>query len=731
MLRVGRGLRRLQPTEGLALPQARRNTRLALAALTLLAPLGLFALLECALRVGGVGSAPTLFSEIEGRDAYTTNLDFAERFFSGDTTIRPVPAYFGSEKSRDSYRIFVLGGSAAFGDLMPEYGFSRVLGVLLNERYPKVRFEVVNAAVAAVNSHIVLPVLREAAGYDADLFVVYLGNNEVVGPYGPGAVGTSTGMAGTTQSLWRIRASLWARRLRVGQLARRIGGLAPRGDASSPLPDAATAMERLQRTLVRPGDPDLERSYAHFARNLEDMVVAAEAHSANLILVTVASNLRDFAPFASLHPDDVDVEAVRRFRTALSEGRRRHARGDCEGALLEFGRIAAIDPEFAELHFRRGSCLLDLDREDEAREALGRARDLDLGRYRADSRINAIIRDVAAASEASGATLVDAERRFEESGLSLHGLPGSELFYDHVHLTFEGSYLLARSVLPAIEAYLPDGFRSDRTPAAPASIEAVADALALTNWDLDRLSRPLGNRSEKLAQSRGAGGSPVHFARRREGESADSREVYRRAIERAPDDLLLRRGFAELLSDAGDAVAAAEQLRVLVERVPVVAEWRVAYGISLMAMGEAPAALLQLERAVQLAPADFNPRFHLGNVLRELGRDDDAMVQYERVLDARPYQPAVHHRMGLVRLAQGNLDPAVTHLETALRGLPNSSGVHTALGVALFAQGKRERAVGHLREAVRLDPEDSNAREQLQAALRQLRVSPHAPAPLP
>ena len=724
---MGRGLRRLQPTEGLALPQGRRNTWLAVAALTVLAPVGFLALLECALRIGGFGSAPSLFRKIRTQDAYTTNLDFAERFFSRDTSIRPVPVTFGSEKSGDRYRIFVLGGSAAFGDLMPEYGFARVLDVLLSQRYPTAHFEVVNAAVAAVNSHIVLPILREAAGHDPDLFVVYLGNNEVVGPYGPGAVQTSTGTAGTTPSLRRIRAGLWARGLRIGQLARRIAARVTSGAASPVVPDPATARELLKRTLIRPGDPDLERSYGHFRKNLEDMVAAAEAHSAKLILITVASNLRDFAPFASLHPDDLDGDQVRRFRSALREGRRRQERGDCEGVLSEFGRVATIDADYAELHFRVGTCLLELGREAEARQALGRARDLDLGRYRADSRINAIIREVAAASQASGAHLVDAERRFAESEFSPQGVPGNQLFYDHVHLAFEGSYLMARLILPAIEALLPDGIRDRRASGAPASIEAVADALALTNWDLDRLSVPMRNRSEVLAQSRGAGASPVRFARRRVGDAADSGEVYRRAIERAPNDLLLRRGYAALLSGHGDDAGAAEQRRVLVKQVPVVVEWRVAYGIALMQMGEVPAALAQLERAVQLDPEDFNARFHLGNALRELGRDDEAMVHYRRVLEARPSQPAVHHRLGLARLARGELDEAVAHLETALRGLPNQSGVHTALGVALFAQGNRQRAVAHLRRAVRLDPADPDARQQLEAALRTLRPAPPSP----
>ena len=41
--------------------------------------------------------------------------------------------------------------------------------------------------MAAINSHVVLPIAKDAARYEPDLFVVYLGNNEVIGPFSVGS----------------------------------------------------------------------------------------------------------------------------------------------------------------------------------------------------------------------------------------------------------------------------------------------------------------------------------------------------------------------------------------------------------------------------------------------------------------------------------------------------------------------------------------------------------------
>jgi Flp pilus assembly protein TadD len=689
------------------------------ALLVVLSPLAFVTVAELGLRAVGFGNAPTLFRPIPSGGAYTTNLGFAYRFFSRDIAIRPAPLYFAAEKPEDGYRVFVVGGSAAFGDFMPEYGLARILEVLLEERYPGVAFEVVNAAVAAVNSHVVLPIVREAARHDSDLIVVYLGNNEVVGPYGPGSVRSRTGSAGDTPSLLRVRAGLWARGLRLGQLIERAlvaPGIGSPGEA----PEALAAGD-LTRALVRFDDPRLPLTYAHFDRNLRDMLRAATASGGEALVVTVASNLRNFSPFASLHRRDLGDEETGAFDTAYAEGLARQRRGECEGALAAYARAAAIDDQFAVLDFQRGTCLLRLGRIDEARAALVRARELDAGRYRADSTINAILRE----TEADGVRLLDGEARFAESGLAPVPIPGDEFFYDHVHLSFDGSYLLARAVFETVEPMLPAWIRS-RATGSPASVSAVAEALALTPFDRERLARLIAARKAKLgAEPEGEGAEVARvsaFWRKGEesGLDGDSAALYRRAIERRPADLPLRRNFATLLLAEGDPAAAAEQLRVLVERVPDIAEWRVAYGTALRLDGRYEEALRQLETAVSLDPADFQAEFQLASVLRELDRDSEAIDHYERVLLSHPANLAFHFQLGTLRLERGELDAAVSHFEAVLHGAPGNAEAHNALGVALFNQGELQRSVAHLRKALQIDPQNATARENLQAALRGL-----------
>ena len=80
------------------------------------------------------------------------------------------PASFASPRSKptDTVRIFVLGESAAFGDPQPAFGLPRMLQALLSRRYPAVRFEVVNAAMTGINSHVIVPIARDLARADGD-----------------------------------------------------------------------------------------------------------------------------------------------------------------------------------------------------------------------------------------------------------------------------------------------------------------------------------------------------------------------------------------------------------------------------------------------------------------------------------------------------------------------------------------------------------------------------------
>jgi tetratricopeptide (TPR) repeat protein len=594
---------------------------------------------------------------------------------------------------------------------------------MLRSRYPGVEFEVVNAAVAAVDSNVVLQVAREAAGHDPDLFVVYLGNNEVVGPYGPDSVGNSLVGGDRPPSLLEIRAGLWVRTTRLGQLIERV--VAPERTREGKPARRQRGGADLLRTLVRIDDPRLEATYLRFERNLEDLLEAASDAGAKTVVATVASNLRDFSPFASLHPVDMTREGKTLFASGYRNGLALSRRGEWTAALRRFQSAASIDSGFAQLHFEIGRCLLGVGRLPEARESLVRARDLDAGRYRADTAINRIIRGAAEGRESQGIHLADAERSLADSEFSRDGLPGDGLFYDHVHLTFEGSYALARSILDQVEPVLPEWIRS-RASAPPddASQDRVAEALALTEWDLARLGDLLARRHRTLAgaAAESEGVSRPQFSQRTLGGEPrlrDSAAIYRRAIELDPLDLPLRRNLAALLLELRDAAGAEEQLRFLVERVPRVAEWRVAYGEALALQGRPDEAVEQLRAAVRLDPGDFIARAKLGDALGERGQVGEAMASYERVLQLKPDTPAVHLRLGILLLGRGELDRALEHFESVLE-MSSRRGAGTLEGpvVVRLERQRLAEAIERLRGASGDDPRAEAIREGLEAALR-------------
>src|SRR6516162_8592789 len=128
------------------------------AASAVVVPLLVLGLVEAALRIGGVGYPTSLLTPctVQGKPASCYNLFFAAPFFPAGSVQTPRLYSIPTKKEPGTYRIFVLGESAAMGDPDPAYGFSRYLEVMLRQRFPSTRFEVVNTGSVAINSHVLL-----------------------------------------------------------------------------------------------------------------------------------------------------------------------------------------------------------------------------------------------------------------------------------------------------------------------------------------------------------------------------------------------------------------------------------------------------------------------------------------------------------------------------------------------------------------------------------------------
>lgn len=517
-------------------------------AAAVVSPIVLLAILEAGLRLGNVGfpTALTVPCTLQGQKAACYNLFFPAPFFPPGMIKTPQAYAIPAEKPQGTYRIFVLGESAAMGDPDPAYGFSRYLEVMLRQRYPSMRFEVVNTGSVAINSHVLLPIAEGLAKQKPDLFIIYSGNNEVVGPYGPGTALTSSSMR-----LPLIRASIFVNSTRIGQLLTRMGEQKKEW----------RGMEMFLDKQVRATSPLMKYSYENFERNLQDTVAAARASGARVIISTVATNLKNCAPFASLHREDISENELRSWNDLVREGTDLEKARSYDEALKRYQSALQIDPQYAELEFRIASVEWMRGNYGGAKQHFRGARDLDTLRFRADSRINDINRSVAASA---GAEIVDADAIFSDN--SPNGVIGSELVYEHVHMTPLGNYILARAMFRQVASRL----KSESGPASQdADIPSETECerrLALTDHDQTRIAAEMLQRLERppFTNQLNHSDQVLRLAIKAQAPDENPSQIaneYQWAISQKPDDRILHYNYGLFLY-AYNPAAGAQELKL-------------------------------------------------------------------------------------------------------------------------------------------------------------------------
>ena len=157
--------------------------RQALLVTTLLAPLALLALAEVILRLAGVGRLEPLFMPFEAAAGYLQpNPAVIQRFFPDPRAAAPVSidtTYFPAAKPANALRIVVMGESSAAG--FPYGRFAspgEFLARRLESSLPDRDVEVINTAMSAVTSYMLLDFVDEILAIDPDLVLIYTGHNE-------------------------------------------------------------------------------------------------------------------------------------------------------------------------------------------------------------------------------------------------------------------------------------------------------------------------------------------------------------------------------------------------------------------------------------------------------------------------------------------------------------------------------------------------------------------------
>ncbi len=497
-----------------------------------------------------------------------------------------------------------------------------------------------------------------------------------------------------------------------------------------------------------------------------------------MVVSTVVSNLKDCAPFGSQHRADLAASDQTRWEGLYQAGVQAEASGRIAEAVQHFQDAAAIDDHYAELQFRWGRCCLALGQEELARRHFVLARDEDTLRFRADSRLNDIIRRTVEGHEQQGIWLVDSEKEFAQE--SPHGLPGEEVLYEHVHLNFEGNYSLALAIAGQVLKALPQEIR-DRAKSEPAwlSEPECARRLAWTDWDRYRTTKRIllrlndppftsqcdhAERYDRLRQKLERllpGPRPAGLRQ--------AAETYRQASAMAPEDWVLHRNLGDLLLKVNDLPGAEAEMRKAIELLPhdsmghlelglllvqarrpaeAIVEFEhvlqanpvsipalTSLALALNELGKRQEAIAKLQAALRLKPNSADTHLNLGAALEATGNKQAARDHYRQALQEKLSTPESLVRLGKVCMVQGWVDQGITNFSKALALNPTDATVHWYLGGALDTKGMTLEAQHHFAEAVRLDPDlagghlglgivlsrqgkDSEAAEQFSATLK-------------
>lgn len=379
-------------------------------------------------------------------DYYRCNPDIGKRYFYKQFTVPDTPKdLFLKKKPENGYRIFVLGGSTTAG--FP-YGnnlmFSRILWRKLQNEFPEKRIEVVNTAMAAVNSYTLLDFIDEILKYEPDLILIYAGHNEFYGALGVASF-ESIG-----RSRWFIKTYLKIEHLRLFRLLRNlISGVTAKfkqNITEQPKDLTATLMERIVSEQTIPFGSELyKQGKEQFRNNIEEILHIANKAKVPVVVSELVSNVGDQPPFRSVQSDTFP-EAQKVYERA----QKLEAGGDY----------------------------------DKARQLYFRAKDLDALRFRATEEFNKII--YKSASEYK-ATVVPMKRFFEKK--SSHGIIGNELMLEHLHPNVDGNFLMAEGFYQTLrkEGYISPKWDSN-------GIQKAA-AVCKSDWGMTSLDTVYGNLS--------------------------------------------------------------------------------------------------------------------------------------------------------------------------------------------------------------------------------------------
>jgi tetratricopeptide (TPR) repeat protein len=596
---------------------------------------------------------------------------------------------FNASKPVGTFRIFCLGGSTTYGRPYDDAtSFCGWLREFLPQADPSRRWELINAGGISYASYRVALLTEELIRYQPDLFIVYSGQNEFLErrTYGP-IIEMPQAARGLGAAVHRTRTFA-----AVKHAMDTIRGRAPSPrDAGALLPGE---VETLLDDSVGPeayhrDDAFQKQVMDHYRHNLSRIVDVARSVGARVLLVAPASNLLDCSPFKSEHRDGLERADLQRWQTLFDRAGEAQTAGRWNEALEALDAAAAIDDRHAELHFRRGRVLVERGEYSRAKAALERARDEDVCPLRALGPMAGIVAQVARQRRVP---LVDFAGLVEER--SPHGIPGENLFLDHVHPTVEGNRMLALAILGEMAR---QDMASPRETWNDAAIEQVSRQVE-SRLDPQSQATALRNLAKVLSWA---------------GKFDEARRLAERALEMEPEDAVAYFQLALCAQREGKLERAESLYRQAIAADPRYAAAYTNLGTVLEQRGEVGPAMDYFRQAIAIDAGAHKALFNLGDLLLKRGEFSSAADRFRRVIELRPADAQAHAQLAAALVPLGRIPEAIEQMEEAIRLEPDDAGHHNKLGSLLAAAGDHAGAERSYRKALELDDNHLGAMENL------------------
>lgn len=720
----------------------------------IVSPLVLLLATELILRAVGKHHPTSFWLPADKPDYVQANPAFGA-IYVGDVLARmPRPIQIARRKQPGTVRILVIGESAALGDPEPAFGMPRFLETILEARYPKHRVEVINAAITALNSHALRHIAADSKDLGADFWVLYPGNNEVHGPFGP-----ANGPTGKVLPLSVIRASLWLRSTAVGQFFSQALSKTAATAGNMSLAPRWAGLEMFSENRVGLTDPRLTPVWNAYRENLADIVRMGTQSGARVIVGTMAVNLPDSPPFSSADSSESNSAPYKEWSAVVTKAKDLDEQGDWPRSVEEWSKAAVLRKDHAETLYHLGLARLNARDTVQGRKDLEAARDLDMLRFRADSHIIDITREVANDAKV---TLVDPEKDLK--GTDPYRPPGADIFYEHVHLRPEGNYQLARIFADAISARISSNtgatntltleqclVRLGWTPQAEARIWTQIRSLcqrppfslqshgeARTRYLDDRITdanasaRRIGLNGSLRAVENVLNSHPddwqlceqlarLYHAGRR---WTNSLPLWKRVVMAAPNNVMAWHYLGEAFSRTGEKDGAMSAYAKALEIRPDFVDASIGLGLMFGDSRQFEAAIRSFDQALQYDPLNMQARINRGLTLEAMGRHGDAVGEIRKAAQEHPESATAHFRLGEMLSSLKDYAGAVEAFQEAARREPANASLLQRLAGELAKAGHPEQSEAVLRKAVEVDPKLVAARVDLGVALaRQLRFA--------